>query len=61
MAHFSEAERAAGNKFCLGTPALIEELVLPGLVEADSAVSKPAVKGVACAARPLIVILVFTN
>jgi DNA-binding MarR family transcriptional regulator len=45
MAHFSEAERAAGNEFCLRTLALMEELVLPGLEEPDNALSKPRAKG----------------
>ena len=45
MAHFSDAERAAGNEFCLRTLALMEELVLPGLEEPDNALSKAQVKG----------------
>ncbi|MFM0173295.1 MarR family winged helix-turn-helix transcriptional regulator [Paraburkholderia sediminicola] len=45
MAHFSEAERAAGNEFCLRTLALMEELVLPGLEEPDNALPKPQAKG----------------
>ncbi len=45
MAHFSEAERAAGNAFCLRTLALMEELVLPGLEEPDDTSSKPRIKG----------------
>jgi len=36
MAHFSEAERAAGNEFCLRTLALMEGLVLPEGDDADN-------------------------
>ncbi len=39
MAHFSEAERDAGNEFCLRTLALMEELVLPEVDDTDSAPS----------------------
>jgi DNA-binding MarR family transcriptional regulator len=45
IARFTDEERAAGNEFCLRTLALMEELVLPGLEEADNASSKPAAKG----------------
>ena len=44
IAHFSDAERAAGNAFCLRTLALMEELVLPGLEEPDHALPKPRAK-----------------
>ncbi|ANB76959.1 hypothetical protein AYM40_33005 [Paraburkholderia phytofirmans OLGA172] len=45
IAHFSDAERAAGNEFCLRTLALMEELALPDLDEPDDALPKPRVKG----------------
>lgn len=45
MAHFSEAERAAGNEFCLRTLALMEELVLPAEEnEEDSAAAASSSK-----------------
>ncbi|WP_269506424.1 MarR family winged helix-turn-helix transcriptional regulator [Burkholderia sp. IMCC1007] len=37
MAHFSEAERSAGNEFCLRMLALMEELVAPEAADADGA------------------------
>lgn len=37
MAHFSDAERAAGNEFCLRTLALMEELVAQEADDADGA------------------------
>lgn len=37
MAHFSDAEREAGNDFCLRTLALMEDLVLPDADDTDSA------------------------
>ncbi|WP_080412289.1 MarR family winged helix-turn-helix transcriptional regulator [Burkholderia ubonensis] len=37
MAHFSEAERAAGNEFCLRTLALMEELAAQEADDADGA------------------------
>jgi len=40
MAHFTDAERDAGNQFCLRTLALMEELVLPGLKDADNTSTK---------------------
>ncbi|ACC73991.1 transcriptional regulator, MarR family [Paraburkholderia phymatum STM815] len=47
MAHFTEAEREAGNQFCLRTLALMEELVLPGLEELDNGSQKSRAKGAA--------------
>jgi DNA-binding MarR family transcriptional regulator len=44
MAHFSDAERTAGNEFCLRTLALMEELVLPTLEEQDKPSPKSQVK-----------------
>lgn len=44
IAHFSEAERAAGNEFCLQTLALMEELAFPGLEEPENALPIPLVK-----------------
>ncbi|WP_282511623.1 MarR family winged helix-turn-helix transcriptional regulator [Burkholderia cepacia] len=41
MAHLSDAERAAGNEFCLRTLALMEELVAPDADDADSAPPAP--------------------
>ncbi|NPT54911.1 MarR family winged helix-turn-helix transcriptional regulator [Paraburkholderia elongata] len=45
IAHFSDAERAAGNEFCLRTLALMEELVLPSLEGPDDTSSKSRAKG----------------
>ncbi|WP_230461538.1 MULTISPECIES: MarR family winged helix-turn-helix transcriptional regulator [Burkholderia cepacia complex] len=41
MAHFSDAERAAGNEFCLRTLALMEETALQELDDAPSVPSAP--------------------
>lgn len=51
MAHFTEAEREAGNQFCLKTLALMEELVLPGLDEPDNGSQKSRTKGAARSPR----------